>query len=390
MSENYLNINSKFYGYDGIIGRRDFFLNIVLIQIIGQFIYIPFTIWLQRVITSLTDINNISSYFYSANIFFKLYIVAGMFLTLALFLSNLIRRLNDITGKNIPVLNYAVCIMYVILTCSFLIPQNIIKIPVLTSILITMIINLILIFTPGKITSSLPYDYTKEFNWGAFFGGWIWGLFNKTFVTLWDLLLFFTPFGFLFRLICGLKGNEWAFNNKKWDDVEKFNKSQENQTIFWCIFSLVLIPIIYTIILFSVSFAIVKNISSNQDNIIKLEKRLINISTRYFVNYSISATENKFYVYNKDWKKYNLNQKQNILDMAASIAVYEKEKQNKSKDITQRTFYNKSDELKITKIYSANNLKLLAEYIEPKKRENPTFKDLLKDALNSYKFYNAD
>ena len=33
---------------------------------------------------------------------------------------------------------------------------------------------------------------------------------------------------------------------------------------------------------------------------------------------------------------------------------------------------------------------LLAEYNEPEYKENPTFKDIVKDALNLYKFYNPD
>ncbi len=393
MDENNLIINNKFFSFEGIIGRRDFFLNTIYIQMIGQFFYIPFAIWFQRVITSLNDINNISSYFYSENIFFKLYIIFGTVLLMVLYLSNMNRRLNDIFGKNIPFLNYLICTIFIITSYSFLIPQNIIKVPLLISILITMVINLFLIFTPGKITSSLPYDYTKEFNWGAFLGGWLWGLFNKTFVTLWDLLLFFTPFGFLFRLVCGLKGNEWAFKNKKWNDVEKFNESQEKQTLFWFIFSIIIIPIIYFILVFSIAYSIANNIVNNpnsKENLDKIEQKLISISSKLFVSYSISDNENKFYVYNNDWIKYNLKQKQNLLDTAASIASYEKNNKEQSKDFAYRNYHYKNEELKITKIYSADNLKLLAEYNEPEYKENQTFKDIVKDALNSYKFYNTD
>ena len=68
----------------------------------------------------------------------------------------------------------------------------------------------------------MPYDYKKEFNWGAFFGTWIWGLFNKSYKTLWMLLLWCTPWGLLFAIYCGIKGNEWAGKNRDWDNLEKF------------------------------------------------------------------------------------------------------------------------------------------------------------------------
>lgn len=75
----------------------------------------------------------------------------------------------------------------------------------------------------------MPYDYKKEFNWGAYFGTWIWGLFNNSYIPLLHLLLFLTPLGWYFRLLCGLKGNECAYKNKRYDDVKLFNKSQEKQ-----------------------------------------------------------------------------------------------------------------------------------------------------------------
>ena len=37
MEENNLIINNKFFSFEGIIGRRDFFLNTIYIQMIGQF-----------------------------------------------------------------------------------------------------------------------------------------------------------------------------------------------------------------------------------------------------------------------------------------------------------------------------------------------------------------
>ena len=131
---------------------------------------------------------------------------------------------------------------------------------------------------------------------------------------------------------------------------------------------------------FSVAYTITNSIMNNADskeNLDKIEQKLISISVKNFV-------------YNNDWRKYNLKQKQNLLDMAASIASYEKNNKEQSKDFAYKNYHYKNEELTITKIYSADNLKLLAEYNEPEYKENPTFKDIVKDALNLYKFYNPD
>ena len=83
--------------------------------------------------------------------------------------------------------------------------------------------------------SNLPFEYRK-FNWGAFGFTWIWGLYNNSYITFWSfasILLAFIPFigGFAplgFSIWFGIKGNEWAWNNKKWDSVEHFNAVQIN------------------------------------------------------------------------------------------------------------------------------------------------------------------
>ena len=83
--------------------------------------------------------------------------------------------------------------------------------------------------------SAVPVEIAKEFNWGAFLLNWIWGLGNKTYITLLIFaasILSLIPFiGFLIPLGCsiwfGIKGNEWAWQNKKWDSVEHFTSVQK-------------------------------------------------------------------------------------------------------------------------------------------------------------------
>lgn len=72
----------------------------------------------------------------------------------------------------------------------------------------------------------------KRFNWGALLLGWIWGIFNRSWITLIQLPLSYIPkvgwvFGGICALIFGIKGNSWAYNNKKFEDLEEFNSYQK-------------------------------------------------------------------------------------------------------------------------------------------------------------------
>ena len=71
----------------------------------------------------------------------------------------------------------------------------------------------------------------KRFNWGALLMGWIWGIFNRTWITLIQLPLSYIPkVGWIFGLICavvfGFKGNSWAFKHKNFESSEDFHNYQ--------------------------------------------------------------------------------------------------------------------------------------------------------------------
>ena len=84
-----------------------------------------------------------------------------------------------------------------------------------------------------KYENQLPNEL-KKFNWGAFLLTWIWGLGNKTYIALLIFPLFllkFIPFigpilVLAFCIWLGIKGNEFAWKNKQWRDIEHFNKIQ--------------------------------------------------------------------------------------------------------------------------------------------------------------------
>ena len=86
-----------------------------------------------------------------------------------------------------------------------------------------------------------PAEVLTGFNWGAFFLNWIWGLGNKTYIALLSLVAGFVPFiGGLIALGLiiwfGIKGNEWAWQNKKWESVEHFHSVQKT----WATWGIVL------------------------------------------------------------------------------------------------------------------------------------------------------
>ena len=250
-----------------------------------------------------------------------------------------------------------------------------------------------MIIAKGKITGKYPYDYRKEFNWGAFFGTWIWGLFNKSYKTLWMLILWLTPWGFWYSLVCGFKGNEWAAKNRDWQNLEEFQKSQETQTIVFVILSVLIIPIIYFLIVMAIVGAIVftavdeAKTSPNHESttLAKLESAMNSFASAYFESYEITPDKNKFYVLNDDWKSYSFSEKKDILDFAASLSASERNKNPNRKKSTSKT-----KELVRTKIYSSETGELLGEFKLDKSvytSETPDWKSIIKASMNAYQFY---
>ena len=63
----------------------------------------------------------------------------------------------------------------------------------------------------------------RGWNWGGFLLSWIWGIGNN----VWIALLALIPYvGIVMAIILGIKGNEWAWQKKKWDSIETFKKTQ--------------------------------------------------------------------------------------------------------------------------------------------------------------------
>ena len=80
--------------------------------------------------------------------------------------------------------------------------------------------------------SLIPPEEWQKFNWGAFLLGWVWGIFNKSYITLIQLPLSLIPvLGGIVNLVCaiwfGFKGNSWALKNKDYENLEEFHKYQK-------------------------------------------------------------------------------------------------------------------------------------------------------------------
>lgn len=110
--------------------------------------------------------------------------------------------------------------------------------------------------------SAAPAEVLIGFNWGACFLNWIWGLGNKSYITL---LIFVSGFAgiipfvgmlvpFAMMIWFGIKGNEWAWQNKQWDSLEHFHSVQKT----WAIWGIVLfiLGIILSVTLFAIIGAV--------------------------------------------------------------------------------------------------------------------------------------
>ena len=116
----------------------------------------------------------------------------------------------------------------------------------------------------------------------------------------------------------------------------------------------------------------------------KLDSAMQKYSSIYFESREITKNENRFYVLPEDWRRYSFSEKKDILDMAASLAVSERKKNDKN------GYYSKTQELPRTKIYNVKNNELLGEYFLDENllySENTTTKNILKSAMTAYKFY---
>jgi membrane protein YqaA with SNARE-associated domain len=89
--------------------------------------------------------------------------------------------------------------------------------------------------TSGQGKQAVIPTELRGWNWGAFLMNWVWGIFNKTYISL---LTFVPLVGMLMPFVLGFKGNAWAWRNKRWESVEHFRKVQRKWAM-WGVIMLV-------------------------------------------------------------------------------------------------------------------------------------------------------
>ncbi len=98
--------------------------------------------------------------------------------------------------------------------------------------------------TSGQgLSAAVPPEITG-WNWGAFSLTWIWGIGNRVWLSF--LALIPIPLVVLaMMVILGIKGNEWAWQCKKWDSIEQF-RHRQRIWMYWGIAGL-LSPFVFII-----------------------------------------------------------------------------------------------------------------------------------------------
>jgi len=125
------------------------------------------------------------------------------------------------------------------------------------------------VYTDNRSSSSVQVERELgKWNWGAFYFGWIWGVFNKVYVALVQLVVSILSFAFtvmglgiiapLFGLInigisiwLGVKGSQMAWDNGAYRNLEHFRSSRHNWNVAAAIcFGICVFIIIVSLLLF--------------------------------------------------------------------------------------------------------------------------------------------
>lgn len=100
----------------------------------------------------------------------------------------------------------------------------------------------------------------RRWNWGAFFLTWIWGIGNNVLIAF----LCFVPFlNVVMPIVLGIKGGEWAWQKKRWDSLEHFQRVQRIWA--WVGFGVFLFLLLTTIAAFSFMVGLFRELLRHSD-----------------------------------------------------------------------------------------------------------------------------
>jgi len=92
--------------------------------------------------------------------------------------------------------------------------------------------------------SGMDEDFVPEgvkgWSFGAFLLNWIWAIMNNTWI---GLLCLIPVIGFVMAIILGIKGREWAWRNRRWQNFQHFDRVQKKWS-FWGVVIFIVLPIL--------------------------------------------------------------------------------------------------------------------------------------------------
>jgi len=104
--------------------------------------------------------------------------------------------------------------------------------------------------TSGQGPSALIPHEIRRWNWGAFGFSFLWSIFNN----VWIGLLVLIPYvGWVMPFVLGAKGNEWAWQNKRWESVEHFQRVQRAWAN-WFLTIIIISSIIFILIVIAADY----------------------------------------------------------------------------------------------------------------------------------------
>ncbi len=376
MADNCFEENNKFLSITGTLGRRGFIVNYLIVVLIESLI---FTTPLMYIIFFKPDMieNFLQITANPAMMPFSqscmLWIIITGIISAVLLFPSVVRRVRDVVAQDDEQRIFMISSVLAVLFLFGYTPVNL-AFPIKWISFFTVIF---LMCVEGKITGQKPKSEVIKFNWGAFLGTWIWGLFNRTPVTALMLPLMLTSGWFPFMLICGLKGNEWAYKNKNYESPELLHKSQSNQAAIWAVIAPILFVAGFIVCLLLSSVALYKYTNANPE----FEKKLKNYSQEYtevavkanFTKVELTDGEYKFYMEPQIWVKLPQRSKMNMFELASRY-VEPKNSVQKSKDNSE--FLKTANKIKI---YSSFNNEILGEYYLEEKEFQKAYDSLVKN-----------
>ncbi|MDR3447554.1 cytochrome c oxidase assembly factor Coa1 family protein [Dyella sp.] len=94
--------------------------------------------------------------------------------------------------------------------------------------------------TSGGGAGAVVPPEVDRWNWGAFLLTWIWGIGNGTFIAF---LVFVPLVNIPMFFVLGAKGSAWAWQNKRWNSVEDFRRTQR----MWARWGII-IPVLFVLL----------------------------------------------------------------------------------------------------------------------------------------------